>query len=412
VNMGIRSPELQGMTLIDRFAEADEILNSPDFAPVMHMTVGAPELFYNTVLSLHGERHFERRRLEAPLFRRALLEHAERQLFEPLLESRLQILRSEANVSGDSNVDLLSALGGSLIAVTGVIVGLDDLTSTDNANRLRNWAIAFGKGASKDWSEDPTKLLAAAVEARDEFVRELLLPSWRRRMGLVKQYRESGLDRTELPFDLVTLLLLHDWPFDEIAREATLFVHASVNTNTNASCLTIVELMSWLALHPDDWSRVGEPSFMQSVANETLRLHPLVPGLLRRATTSGRLRSSQRRYRVDEKFYIELEKVNRDPEVFGPDASSFSLGDKASKSSRPFGMTFGSGPHMCIGRPLALRPSTGSTSGEDSQAIGLVARAVITIVKFGVTIDVSNPPRRVTTSMQSSFDEFRVQMGH
>jgi cytochrome P450 len=398
------------MTHVDKFTEADEILSSPDFMPIMHVTLGAPELFHDTVQTLHGDQHFERRRLEAPLFRQALLEDAERKLFEPLLESRLRTLRSLADGGADDDVDLLPALRGSLIAVTGVIVGLDDLTSPENADRLRNWAVLIGKGASKDWSaEDTNALLAAALQARDEFVRELLLPAWRRRMELVKRYRASELDRTQLPFDLVTLLLLHDWSFDEIAREATLFVHGSVNTNTNGSCLTIVELMTWLSIHPDDWSRVGEPAFIQSVANETLRLHPLVPGLLRRASRSGTLRSSKRPYRVDEKFFIDLEKVNRDPEIFGVDASSFSLGDKASGSSRPFGMTFGSGPHMCIGRPLALRPSTGSTAGEDSHAIGLLARAVITTVKFGITIDVANPPRRVTTSMQSNFDEFRVR---
>jgi hypothetical protein len=49
-----------------------------------------------------------------------------------------------------------------------------------------------------------------------------------------------------------------------------------------------------------------------------------------------------------------MHEAGRDPEVFGDDAGSFNPHRSIPADAPPYGLGFGSGPHMCAGRSFVL----------------------------------------------------------
>jgi cytochrome P450 len=87
-------------------------------------------------------------------------------------------------------------------------------------------------------------------------------------------------------------------------------------------------------------------------AGESLRLHQPVPTLLRIALKDVTL-ASGRKIAKDERIALFFTPANRETGVFGADANEFNPYRVAPPKLQPWGLTFGGGVHMCIGRPLA-----------------------------------------------------------
>ena len=65
------APHIAGLQHFTTFAEVDEILRSKDFRQGSHQE--SQPFFGDSLLTSDHDQHFERRRLEAPLFRKAAL---------------------------------------------------------------------------------------------------------------------------------------------------------------------------------------------------------------------------------------------------------------------------------------------------------------------------------------------------
>src|ERR1051325_10225821 len=83
-------------TAITSFVEANEVLKSKNVVQGNHTGRLSEPIVGDTLLTLDGEPHFERRRLENSLFRRDVLAQYEHAFLRPALEARLAELRRVA----------------------------------------------------------------------------------------------------------------------------------------------------------------------------------------------------------------------------------------------------------------------------------------------------------------------------
>jgi hypothetical protein len=143
--------------------------------------------------------------------------------------------------------------------------------------------------------------------------------------------------------------------------------------------------------------------------HETIRLNPSSPTGVRRALADIVLPSG-RAIPEGSLVTIDLEKVNRDESVFGPDAAAFDPERAVPEGVAPFGLSFAAGMHVCIGQDLAggvVAPR--DTVGQpDNHLYGLVAVAVQRLFAAGVRLDPGNPPKVDTTTKRPYWSTYPV----
>jgi hypothetical protein len=96
-----------------------------------------------------------------------------------------------------------------------------------------------------------------------------------------------------------------------------------------------------------------------------------------------------------QELHVEYPKVNRDPDVFGPDAMGFNPNRPSPADGTPrYGLGFGVGTHQCYG----LRVVVGN-DGEGGAHVELLRKLMVA----GVRADPDNPPVDLDKDM-SLFD--------
>lgn len=120
---------------------------------------------------------------------------------------------------------------------------------------------------------------------------------------------------------------------DDLVATITGFIFAGSETTRRQ----LGELMTAFAAHPEAWARLrAEPDLVPSAVEEVLRLHGIVPGLTRVDLETG------------ERLAVVFVTANRDPAAFDdPDRFDVARPDADAH------LTFGWGPHFCLGAGLA-----------------------------------------------------------
>jgi cytochrome P450 len=151
-----------------------------------------------------------------------------------------------------------------------------------------------------------------------------------------------------------------DDPDLKVRDMATSLFAAGVGSSAEMMTSVIDELSEWLPKHPEGEDRLGDLRFVSAVVQESLRLHPAPPGTGRVALEDVRLSSGELIERGQWVAVLLIE-ANRDRSVFGADADEFNP-DRTLPTGVPrYGLSFGSGPHMCLGLPIVLgREGVGS----------------------------------------------------
>lgn len=143
---------------------------------------------------------------------------------------------------------------------------------------------------------------------------------------------------------------------DDVVAMITGFVFAGAET-TRRQLTAAVQL---LAEHPDAWERLAaEPDLIPNAVEEILRHRGIISGLTRRAETPFEHDDLQ----VPEggRLLLSFDTANRDPERFeDPDAFVVDRPDAHAH------LTFGWGPHLCVGAGLARLELT--------EALGVLTR--------------------------------------
>jgi cytochrome P450 len=102
-----------------------------------------------------------------------------------------------------------------------------------------------------------------------------------------------------------------------------------------------------LAEHPDQWAALrADPALIPSAVEELLRWTTPVISFMRTATADCTIRGQ--RVVANDPVLLLYASANRDEEVFGPDAGQL----RVDRHPNPH-LSFGFGPHFCLGAALA-----------------------------------------------------------
>ena len=397
-------PHIVGLQRFTTYAEIDEILRSRSFRQGSHQE--SQPFFGRTLLTIDGDEHFERRRLEAPLFAKAALDYYEHPELIPLIGKTLQECRANRGDDGVVRADLCVVLRTMLARIAAATTGIDGVDTPERTNAFREYVELLGTGATVEWStEDHDDVINRILEVRDAFDREFFAPSVARRRALIERHRRGEIGNDELPVDLITMLYLHwndDWDDGLPIREACLFLVAATQTTTHAVPHLIAHLDEWFDSHPQDRAKVSDQEFIKRAAHEALRLHQPSPALLRIATDDVEL-GNGKKIAAGERVACLFTPANRDREVFGADAGEFNP-YREFGAVKPWGLTFGGGQHICIGRTLVtgLSARTDNDEGTDGTVVNIAGA----LYDAGVEIDPDDPPSYTQASHHDAYGRF------
>lgn len=335
-----------------------------------------------TLPELHGDEHRHRRRVENRLFRREMFESYERDLFPHIVEHTMRRFVDLAAA------DLIEVGGLFTVVLAAGAAGVDfDPDSAEDRQRLRHLLHEFALGGAIDTAlGDIDQIKAEMRVAVATLRRDYLDRSWARREELVRQFHAGAIAEDALPMDALTTLLRHrdelGMDDDLLVRETILYFTAGAHTSTQTTTNTVHQLFQWAREHPQDWERAQEDlPFVQRCVHEALRLRPTNPVIQRRALTDTVVGSTE----IPEAAVLTLDTVsaNQDPEVFGADADRYNPYRAIPEGVSSWGLSFGHGMHLCIGRTLSVGLPQEVPLRAD-HLIGLVPIAVQALVRRGI----------------------------
>jgi cytochrome P450 len=373
----------------DRYEEIREALFNNDLSRSFDKRSYAEGNIRDGIVSIsHGTRHRARRRIENTQFRPDRLREYERELFPRVLDSMLSRLVDQGMI------DLFSL--GELIGVvlSARRAGIDcDLDSLDQLRKLVGYVDAFTQGAGLLDAKDPDAVRELVRQAYQDFERDFVRASLARRQEAVEQFRRGEIAESDLPRDILTVLLLHrDDPKLELddgrlIREMTTYLQGGTHTSAQTLINTLDLLFPLAERDPAIWDRIlNDRLYAQRCIHETLRLRPTTPQIKRRAEADTEV--AGRPIPRDALVVLDASTANRDRRLFGPDPDEFNPDRTVDESVPRWGLSFGAGPHQCPGRSVAGGlPVPPDFSAEDDHLFGLVALMLQEVVRRGVRPD-------------------------
>lgn len=357
----------------------------------------------DVLVNLHGAEHRDRRRLENRLFRRETFELYERHLFPPIIEETYApyVAAGRAEL-----VDLGHQLMMNLAALT---AGVDrPLGTPEETFDLYDYLMRFIEGATlAHYTGDRDTKRAEIAGKLADFDREFVMPSMERRRQLI----DAG---GEPPRDVLSILMTNQddlhLPHDVIVREVAFYLLAGAHTSATAFTRVAHNIFKWLEAHPEDADAVRtDRGFVQRCTHETVRLQPSSPVAMRWALDDIDLRTG-RAIPKGAQVVIDLLAVNRDPDIFGDDAEQFDPRRELPEGVPPYGLSFGSGMHACIGQDLAAGLVPHDEIGDD-HVFGLVPEAVKVLFDHGARPDPDDPPEMDESTTRPYFGRYPVILG-
>ena len=403
-------PHIQWIKHFVDYALVDEILISKHLRQGSHQE--SQPFFGDSLLTIDHDVHFERRRLQAPLFRKEALEYYEHKELLPLISKALDECKEKRDENGVVRADLCALVRTMLARISAVTTGIDGVDTQERTDAFRNYIEQLGTGATVEWStEDHDEVISRILQIREGFVKEFYGPSVERRVGLIKEFENGNLSEEELPRDLITLMYLHwneNWDEELPLRESTLYLVASSQTTTHAVPHLMIHLHEWFQEHPEDYEKRFDRDFLKQAGHEAIRLHLPSPALLRIALQDVTL-SNDVEIKEGERVACLFTPANRDKTVFGDDARSFNP-YRETPNIKPWGFAFGGGEHTCIGRTLVtgLSARTDNDEGTDGTLVNIAAA----LFEAGIEIDPNDLPTYTELSYHDAYGRFPISLNN
>jgi cytochrome P450 len=390
---------------LDSYEEIHEALHHPHLSRCLDkrpFEAGNPRA--GTLSLLHGDEHRRRRRMENKLFQRRALVQYERELFPQVLEDVL-------DGAAVGRVDLFE-LGGALSVVLAARrAGVDHDGSRRQLTELFDYVKVIAQAAAVlDIVGDRNRVQAETIALLRDFDERYVTPTRRRRERLLDALAAGETD-DEAPHDLLTVALRQMRAGDDtfadhalLVREAGLFLHGGSHTSAQTLCNAFHHLfgVDGPGRRSELLRRVAEdPLDAQRCVHETVRLRPPNPEMKRLAEQDVVVAGT--RIARGTTVVLDARQANRDPARFGARPERFDP-DREIRDDVPlWGLSFGAGPHICIGRSVAGGfPLTGERLRRGvppGHLFGLVARMVQAVAARGVGPDpeaVPEPDHRTT----------------
>lgn len=305
-----------------------------------------------TVLTLHGDEHRKRRLLEFRVFRKDFFNWYEKTVFPATLQS------SMAADLAAGRAELVDLGYRVTMNLTADFAGVDrpEKSAGETAELLR-LVSKFSEGATVVHSTRPKDEVREEVRtAMADFEPRFLAPSVRRRRDLLARLEAGEISEDDLPRDVLTVILHKGDPAeftpDMLCREIAFYLQAGAHSTANSTIHAFHEIFTWAEREPQRWDRLrDDPLFFQRCVHESLRLHPASPVAWRRTTCPAHVEGAGD-LAEGEMVEFRLAEANRDRDVFGDDADVFNPLRVVKPPHPPYGHTFGTGIHTCLGRDL------------------------------------------------------------
>jgi cytochrome P450 len=375
---------------VDSYAGAVEALRHPQLVQALY-DAGAV-VMHKVLLTLDGDEHRARRMLENRVFRKEFLAYYEREVFPATLTATL------APYLQARRMDLIDFGRRVTMNLTADFAGIDRPEGSANETQaLFDLVKTFSEGATlvhskRIHTEVEEEVRAALIILDARFLR----PSIQRRQDLIARFSRGGMSEDDLPRDILTVLLRNEdkveLPPDVLLREMAFYLQAGSHSTSNSLAHALHEVFLWCTKHPEDWQKVVDDRlFLQRCVHESLRLHPASPVAWRRPTCPFSMQGGEQLNDKD-RVVIDLAAANRDQAIFGADANEFNPDRSIPRGYFPFGLTFSSGVHTCLGRDLdggvVAKPDTDPAKHQ----YGLISLLITALLNAGVRPDPVNPP--------------------
>jgi len=362
-----------------------------------------------TLLTLHGEAHRKRRMLEFRVFRRSFFRYYETEVFP----AALQELLGPTLAAG--RCDLVEFGYRITMNLTADFAGIDrPERSARETEALLALVKTFSEGATLVHSTRDKDVVRAEVRAAlTQFEALFLQPSIARRAALLARLSRGEIDEAALPRDVLTILLQNEdqltLPPDLLAREIAFYLQAGSHSTANSTTHAMHNIFQWTQVHPGDRERMAsDPLFLQRCVHESLRLHPASPVSWRKPVCPVRLTNGAEAT-PDDRVEIDLWTANRQRDAFGEDADVFNPHRTIAPGHEPFGLTFGTGVHTCLGRDLdgGLLPRAGADPA--THQFGIITLLVKALLEAGARPDPRVPPTMATHTARPNWGSYPVE---
>lgn len=386
------------------FADAHEAFCNPALRQSLYDA--GDVIMKDVLLTLHGEAHKKRRHLELRLFRRNYARFYEQEVFPATAAQAM------APFLAAGEADLVELGVRVTMNLTADFAGIDRPSGSENeTDQLLAIVKTFSEGATLVHSDRDHAIVVAEVAAAMEVFSEMFLkPSWQRRLGLIDEFLSGERQDGDLPKDVLTVLLRNqdsiDLPNDVIEREVAFYLQAGSHSTANSMVDAVHEIIGWCEQPLNELDK--DPLLLQRCVHEAMRLHPASPVAWRTPVSELTLPNGARAS-VDDLVVIDLESANRDRSVFGEDADTFNPHRKILRSkTSPFGLTFGTGVHMCTGRDLDGGLAADKETNPETHQYGIVTQLVSSLIQAGMSPHPEKRPTRDSRTTRSHWGYYPV----
>jgi cytochrome P450 len=368
-------------------------------------------LMDSVLVTLHGEEHRRRRLLEMRIFKKDFFNYYEKEVLPPVVERTLAKFRDAGRA------DLMDFGRRSMLDLTADFAGIDRPSNSDE-ERDELVAIIHGLGAAAtlgQYQGDREAVREAVRRTLRRFDERFFTPSAARRQALIDRFRAGEIGESELPRDILTILLRNednlDLPRDIILRETGFYYLAGAHTSVHSLTHAMHEMFEWGREHPEDAERIrNDPLFVQRCVHESLRLHPSSPIAQRRPTCPVHLPSGED-VTPDDTVVVDLYRANRQVDTFGSDAAVFNPHRQLPANLPPYGVTFGVGIHTCLGRNLAAGDVARPGTDPDKHQYGTITLIARALIANHARPDPENPPQREPNIAREAWAKYPVLLG-
>jgi cytochrome P450 len=402
-------PTLEGIVegprhTILNYDDAVFVLRNPSFIPLTADSGkrGAYQTYFSggTVVEIDGEKHQQRRRLLAPLLRKANLLLLENEAVLPHLQTAID------EASSAPSVDLLPILRRLMLELMSKVTGIPSISDPQNADDFERYFADLEQGIRIRYAEHPEEFFDSAMYAREQIIERYVRPAIEERRAAGDQ---GGTD------DLIGIILAnyeHYTSFGDEAlyREITVFITAALGSVSNAILHTIGDLSAWVGDDAERQALLTDPAFLNRSFRESQRLHQANP-IWRMNTAEVTLPGGT--------FLVAGSIVDiRRPQA-NADLASMGESDAAPEAFDPhrevpsgepdYGLAFGTGSHMCLGRQLMLSDGPHGTYVEGGR-YGLAVAILLTLFRSNVQLVANDPPEYVGGVDRQTIKRFPVSL--
>ena len=363
------------------------------------------------LLTLHGEEHHKRRKLEHKVFQRDFFKYYEHQLFPKTLEETLQPFIKK------KSADLIDFGYRITMNLTADFAGIDrPEKSPKETENLLSLVKIFSQGATLVHSKrSHQEVNEEVIDALENFEKDFLNPSKTKRKDLIDRFKKNEISKEELPRDVLTVLLQNedniDLTDDLIKREIAFYLQAGSHSTANSMTHALHEIFEWIKNDSDKLKKINDdPLFLQRCVHESMRLHPASPVAWRKPTCPIDLNDTIN-LKEDDLLIMDLFTANRNKEIFGEDADKFNPFRELGPQQNLWGLTFGIGLHLCFGRDLdgGLIPEKDTNPNEHQ--FGIVTLLIKKLFEHNVQRDPYKRPKEDEKTVRPNWGEYPIIFG-